>query len=109
MKKLKFKKELAELILEGKKTSTWRLFDDKDLQTNDEVEFIVSETGKVFAHATLGEVYEKKIGVMTAEDKHGHEDYNNDEEMLIEFSKYYEKEITLETLIKIIKFNLINK
>jgi len=31
MKTLKFREKLSKLILSGKKTTTWRLFDDKDL------------------------------------------------------------------------------
>jgi hypothetical protein len=107
MKTLKFKKELADLILAGKKTSTWRLFDDKDLQKGDEVEFVVAETGETFAHAVLGEIWEKKFGEMTAQDKDGHEDYENIDEMLKAFSEYYKRPVALETTVKIIKFNLV--
>jgi len=32
MKTVKFSPELAQLIMEGKKATTWRLFDDKDLR-----------------------------------------------------------------------------
>ena len=65
MKTLKFKPELAELILAGKKTSTWRLFDDKDLQTDDVVSFVNSDTMEQFALAKLSEVNEKELGEMT--------------------------------------------
>jgi hypothetical protein len=109
MKKLKFKKELADLILAGKKTSTWRLFDDKDLQIGDEVVFIVQETGEIFAHAVLGEIWGKEFGEMTAEDKDGHEDYKNIDEMLNAFSGYYKRPVTLKTTVKIIKFYLTEK
>jgi hypothetical protein len=37
MKKLKLDHELATLVLRGEKTSTWRIFDDKDLSVNDRV------------------------------------------------------------------------
>ena len=37
MKILKFKNELVSLISSGEKDSTWRLFDDKNLQEGDEV------------------------------------------------------------------------
>jgi len=37
MKTVKFRPDLAQLIMDGKKTTTWRLFDDKDLQAGDVV------------------------------------------------------------------------
>ena len=40
MKTLKFEPELAEKILSGEKTTTWRLWDDKALKAGDSVEFI---------------------------------------------------------------------
>jgi uncharacterized protein YhfF len=40
MKTLKFNHELAQLILAGEKTSTWRLYDDKDLSVDDEIKII---------------------------------------------------------------------
>ncbi|MDD5396751.1 MAG: ASCH domain-containing protein [Candidatus Moranbacteria bacterium] len=104
MKTLKFRKELAELILAGEKTSTWRIFDDKDLQTGDECMFVVAETEEIFAHAVLGEIKERKFGEMTAEDMDGHEKYASTAEMLAAFSGYYNQPITIETLVKIIKF-----
>jgi hypothetical protein len=39
-KTLKFREELCKLIMEGKKDSTWRLFDDKDLSVGDEVDLV---------------------------------------------------------------------
>ena len=35
MKTLKFRKELSELILKKEKTTTWRIFDDKDIKQGD--------------------------------------------------------------------------
>ena len=45
MKSLKFYKDSIGSILNGAKTSTWRLFDDKNLQVGDELKFINKETG----------------------------------------------------------------
>ena len=41
MKTLKFTTQLVEKILSGEKTSTWRLFDDKDFKNGDNLAFIV--------------------------------------------------------------------
>ena len=51
MKTLKFRKNLSELILKNEKTTTWRIFDDKDIQIDDIIEFLVWETKEQFAVA----------------------------------------------------------
>jgi ribonuclease HI len=40
VKTLKFNHDLAQLILKGEKTSTWRLYDDKDLSVDDSVKIV---------------------------------------------------------------------
>ena len=40
MKTLKFDHDQAELIKAGEKTSTWRLYDDKDLSVDDQIKII---------------------------------------------------------------------
>ena len=44
MKTLKFKQCLVDQILRGEKTSTWRLFDDKDLNIGEKIEDIIKIT-----------------------------------------------------------------
>lgn len=53
MKTLKLRESLSKLILQGKKNTTWRLFDDKNLSKGDVVSFLVWETKKEFAKARL--------------------------------------------------------
>jgi predicted transcriptional regulator len=40
LKSLKFRPELAKMILDSTETTTWRMFDDKDLKEGDVVDFI---------------------------------------------------------------------
>lgn len=61
MKKVKFKKILSDLILRDEKTTTWRIFDDKDIQTGDIMEFLVSETKEPFAVAKLLMLWKKVL------------------------------------------------
>ena len=68
MKTLKFKPHLCEQILAGEKTSTWRLFDDKDLQVGDVVECLNQETLAVIGTATLTAVKQKTLGTLTETD-----------------------------------------
>lgn len=109
MKTLKFRPNLIPLILSGEKTSTWRLFDDKDLKKDDEVMFLNWETKESFAKAILLDVFEKPIGKLTEKEKGGHEEYTNDEEMLVILSGYYKTKVTFETTVKILRFEILEK
>ena len=110
MKTLKFSAEFMELILEGKKTTTWRLFDDKDIQVDDVLELINSEDGEPFAHATVIDVHEKLLKNIDDADRESYEHYTTDEEMYKKFEEYYpEHEVDPETLVKIIHFELIEE
>jgi hypothetical protein len=109
MKTLKFSKNLIADILAGKKTITWRCFDNKDLKEGDEVLFLEHETKEPFAKAVLIEVREKTFAELNEEDKKGHEKFRNDEEMYKTYSEYYGKEIIPDTLVKIIKFKILTE
>lgn len=110
MKTLKLDHELAQLIVSGQKTSTWRLFDDKDLSVGDEIELI----DKVDPHdrstwypigvAHVVTVIEKRLGAITETDSDGHERFENQETMLATYQKYYGSDVSLETPVKIIHF-----
>ncbi len=106
MKTLKFKEKLSKLILSGEKTTTWRLFDDKDLQVGDEVSFLVKETLEEFAKARLVEVKENIFGNLTVDDFDGHEKYASSEEMYKTFSEFYQRNVDKNSPVKIIKFEL---
>lgn len=105
MKTLKFRPALAQLITEGKKTTTWRLFDDKDLQAGDTVELMNSETKEVFGRAVITEVDEKSIKDLDAYDWEGHERFPSDEAMYTAYRTYYPgKEIGPDTIVKVLHF-----
>jgi len=111
VKTLKFDHDLAQLILEGKKNSTWRLYDDKNLSVDDEIRIVdkvktdMSDTWQVIGHAKVNEVVEKRLGDVTTEDMKGHELFNSDEEMLAKYRSYYGERVTLDTPVKIIYFD----
>ena len=109
MKKLKFFTNLIPLIVSGEKTVTWRLFDDKDLKSGDEVIFLDSELGQPFAKAVLVEVEEKIFKEVSEEDKDGHEKFKTNEEMLKTYSDYYKTEVSLDTSLKIVRFKILEK
>ena len=106
MKSLKFRNYLVPLVLSGEKTSTWRLFDDKDLSIGDEVELKEFVTLKHFANAKLTKVVEKPFRDLSDEDRQGHEVFNSDAEMYDNYTMYYKTEVGPDTLVKIIWFDL---
>ncbi len=97
------------LVLSGEKNSTWRLFDDKDLNVGDEIELQVFVKNKPFATARITEIVEKPFKELTDDDKAGHEIFDNDEDIYATYSKYYKTEVGPETNVKIIRFELTNK
>lgn len=107
-KTLKFAPHLIPLVLSGKKVSTWRLWDNKNLQVNDEVEFLEYGTKKQFARARLIKVIEKPLGKLTKQDKEGHETFLSTEELYKTYEGYYGKPVNDHTLVKIIWFELLN-
>lgn len=73
MKTLKFRRHLAEEILAGRETVTWRLFDDKNLQVGDRLDLLIWETKEKFAAAEIVALREKTLGRVTPADYRGHE------------------------------------
>jgi hypothetical protein len=106
MKILKFTSNLAKKIISGEKTSTWRLFDDKNLQKGDELILVEKETSKEFAKATITSVRERKFEDLTEADYEGHESFESEEKMYEAYKKYYGSEVTPTSILKIIDFQL---
>jgi len=106
-KSLKFREHLVPLVLSGEKTVTWRLFDDKELQVGDEVDLINWNTKEVVGGAKLTEVREKPLGEIEESDFDGHEKFESEKEMYETYRKYYGDKVDENTIVKIIKFELI--
>lgn len=107
VKTLKFRPNLVNEIIEGRKATTWRLFDDKDLQAGDKLGFLNSETLEKFAEAEITEIKEKKLGEIEDADYEGHERYASQEEMLKHYRNYYGNKVNLDSVVKIIKFRIL--
>ncbi|MBU1149174.1 ASCH domain-containing protein [Patescibacteria group bacterium] len=106
MKSLKFVDNLPSKILAGQKTSTWRIDDEKNIQAGDQLS-LSDLSGNEFAQAKVIEVKEAAFSDLSEDDKLGHEQYKNDEEMYQQFAHYYQKPVGPETKVKIIKFELM--
>ena len=105
MKTLKFAPDLVLKILAGEKTTTWRLFDDKDLQKGDELSFLNKESLEKFGSATITSLYTKTLGTLTDADWEGHERYSSEEEMYAAYRMYYGNGVTADTEVKILSFD----
>lgn len=107
MKIIKFTPELTDLIKKGKKTTTFRLFDDKDLSEGDEVILATRDGEKVteFAKAKLTKVYSKTLKDLNSDDYTGHEPVKT--RQLEVYRKYYGDKVTNDTEVKVIRFVIL--
>ncbi len=105
MKQLKFTPKLCEQILSGEKTSTWRLFDDKDLQVGDELNFVNKQTGETIGKAIVNDLKIKTLSTLEGCDWEGHERYLSEEEMYQTYKKYYGNRVSPDSEVKIIDFS----
>ena len=111
MKTLKLDHASAELVVSGRITSTWRLYDDKDLLIDDDVELIDKvdsedrATWRPIGTARINEVIQKRIGDIAEFDDQGDEYVWPQAEMLKACQKYYGPQVSLKTPIKIIHFD----
>jgi ribonuclease HI len=111
MKSLKLDHELAKLVLDGTKRTTFRLFDDKQLSVGDEIQLIDktdpddSGTWTIIGNGVIESVIEKRISALEPEDYNGHESYRDSNELLTTLQKFYGPLVTIDTPVKIITFS----
>jgi hypothetical protein len=105
-KKLRFAEPLPNLVLTGKKDTTWRINDEKDISVEDILPLCYN-SGEEFARAKVIWTKETTFGELTEEDYAGHEKFSSEVEMYETYSKYYNAGVTPNTRVKVIKFRLI--
>lgn len=112
MKTLKLDHELAQQVVSGQKTSTWRLFDDKNFNVNDTVAIIDkvdandSATWQVVGEVTINKIVQKRLRDIMDDDYDGHEHYKSLEHMLNVFRGHYKYQtVEPDTPVKILYFN----
>jgi ribonuclease HI len=110
MKTLKLNHDLAGLVLKGKKTSTWRLYDDKDLSVSDDVQLIDKvnpddpESWRPIGVAHIDSIVQKRLGDLQAADYEGHELFTSKAKMMETYRHYYGPQVDELTAVKIIRF-----
>tara|TARA_B100000745_G_scaffold298646_1_gene247748 strand:+ start:12440 stop:12781 length:342 start_codon:yes stop_codon:yes gene_type:complete len=105
MKTLKFAPNLVPLLLSGEKTTTWRLFDDKDLSVGDKILFLNKKTLEEVGVGEIASVEVKTLGTLTDKDWEGHERYSSDEEMYKTYRGYYGDKVGPDSEVKLIDFD----
>lgn len=106
VKILKFKDHLVPLVLSGEKYTTWRLFDDKNLQPGDELVFVNKDSNVEFAKATILATREKRLGDVLDTDFEGHERFEDLEKMYESYRQYYGDVVSPDSVLKMITFKI---
>lgn len=115
VKAIKLDHELAEMVRQGSKTSTWRMYDDKHLAVHDTIQLVDkveptnSASWQIIGTARIEQVTEKPLGAVNEADLIGHESFASTSDMLAAYRRYYGPQVTLQTPIKIIHFKLIEQ
>src|ERR1044072_1342858 len=115
MKKLKLEHQLAELVRKGKKTVTWRLYDDNDIQVNDIVGLIDKvepgnpETWVHFADVRIDSIVQERLSDITAQDYQGHESFDSPQQLLETYRSYYGPDVGSDTPVKMIRFTVLEE
>ncbi len=110
MKKLKLDHALAELVTSGQVSSTWRLYDDKDLAVNDQVLLIDKvnpqkpNTWKTIGVATIDSMSERRLGGIENDELRTH-GFQSRNDMLETYHLYYGSNVDLRTPVKMINFH----
>ena len=106
MKQLKFSDPLPDLILNGQKDITWRINDDKDIISGDQLS-LCYRNGKEFSKAKVFWIRETIFANLTDKEKTGHEKFSSENEMYQTYSKYYNLKVGPKTAVKVIKYMLV--
>lgn len=113
MKSLKLDHASAERVRAGRLTSSWRLFDDKDLAVDDRVVLIDKvdprehNSWAAFGEAVIDQVIQKRLADIGKHDFTAHETYQSPDLMLAQLRRHYGPSVSLKTPVKIIHFSFL--
>lgn len=106
--RIRFDENLIDLILEGEKDTTWRLWKQKGKDVDVGQEVSLQDTGgNEFARAKILWVKDTTFARLTPEDRKGHESFDLEEQMFKTFETYYDRPVDGGTEVKVIKFELL--
>lgn len=111
MKTLKLNHAAAKQVLEGRRTSTWRMNDDKNLSVNDDIELVDKvnslrpDTWRAIGVAHVDRIIEKRLGDINDEDFIGAGPAATTESLVDNFKVYYGDSVDLDSPIKMVHFS----
>lgn len=111
MKRIQLDHGLAQMVLSGEKTSTWRLYDSDDMTVNDGVVIIDKvnpeqpQTWKAIGTGRINKIIEKRMGDIQDADYDGHEHHGSPEARLAFYRAVYGDRVTWDTPVKMIHFS----
>ena len=111
MKSLKLDHQFAQQVLAGKRLSTWRINDDKDLHVNEEVKLIDKvnsldpSSWVCIGVARITSILEKQLGKVNEYDIAPGEQLRPIKDLLEEYRGYYGFQVNIDTPVKIITFS----
>lgn len=111
MKRIQLDHRLAQLVLSGEKTATWRLYDTDNITVNDPVVIIDKagsdepQTWKPIGTGRVTKIIEKRMGDIHDEDYEGHEPHGSPEARLAFYRAIYGDRVTWDTPVKMIHFD----
>jgi ribonuclease HI len=111
MKQLKFEHHFAREIIEGKKTVTFRVNDDKDLRVGDKVELVDKvdsnhpKTWTIPGILTISDIESVPLKELTKNQLSSAESFDNLDEMLQSFRRFYGEHISMDSEILVLHFD----
>ena len=106
MKTIKVAPPLIAQLRNGTKTTTWRLFDDKDLTEGDRVTLVDKVSLREVGTAHIASVVVKTLGGVTEAQLREH-GYDDADAMYANLRGFYGERVTPETEVKMITFENI--
>lgn len=110
MKQLKFEHVFARDIIAGKKTATFRVNDDKDIRPGDVVEMVDKvdrdhpNTWDISGELEITSVSQTPIRELTKDHLLRAEKFDNIEQMIEAFRRFYGEHINQDTLVSVLNF-----
>jgi ribonuclease HI len=114
MKTLKLDHLYAKQVIEGSKTSTWRIDDDKDIKVNDEINLIDKVNPKIpsswhsIGIARVDVITEKRLGSISDSELAIDDSFKSKDSMLKYFKGRYGTQVTFDTPVKMVMFTLLS-
>ena len=104
---LRFTRASIPPILSGERDISWRIDDEKNIVGGD-ILSLKNKDDVEFAKALALWTKNSTLGCLTPEDFKGHAVFESEKELLRTYSIYYQKRLTKNSKVKVIKFKLLS-